>query len=885
MAATPDPFARRPAAGLTRRRLLERAGAVGALAVAGSSAAPAGARTRAPRARLPFRRTFGAELEYYRSDPAHLEARLRVCVAAGYTTIQTYVPWNVHESTRGDLDFSGRTRPVLVDDHADEYQIETPDQEVAAGGLPGRVVANTDLLAFIDACRRLGLDLILRPGPFISDEWRNGGLPDWLLESYPDMFQRGPGGTALEPGVPFSPPVASITGGGPLFYFAGPSYASPDYHREAVRWMTAFAGAIRPHLRSRGGPVTSLQVDDEICFYYRFGPFEVDYHPAMLQRFGGPAPTGWPAAGGTPADLLPALRWQRFKARQLAVWLATMKAALRAGGADVPVFHEQELQLCPPANLAQLAAAVDVLHPEFYLDPGPWSQPTLELCAGAVRAAQRHRRTVISDEMSDGDVFVRHLLLGEGIAGFLGFSYTEGLPDDAARDMGVLGRTLALAGHRIAESGRRADAAIVWSPEQLYVPYQSDRHGFEHDVRNVIERDVPALATLLIRAGLAFDLLDTDVARPADFRRYPSIWLAASDVLPRAAQEALVEYVRGGGRLICWPAPPTLDEDYAPCTVLRDALYGETLGPRFPEDAQTISVGGRAVTVWRGVQTYELSGAARAVATREGAVCGYERRHGRGRALLLGAWLVADSVTGRIGDVLDIEDAPSPPGGPPHKTIVFDYTNERRGGEVISGGTVATWDGENVLAAGPEINTALADPTQPPIPARPIAPGHLAVARALHGRQPLCVVSDRRAQARVLDARRGEAATISVVNRYEVDVRLSIRTRNAGRRARLPLQGDFLLPASTALLLPLDYALGGGLVVEQATVQLVDAEVGDHTARLTVRAPAPGEIVLRPAGRLLRARVDGRPAATSRARGLVKIDIPAGERRLEVAWR
>src|SRR5581483_7779410 len=322
---------------LTRRALLRQATLAGAIVAGGGTAGLARAAARKPRRKpKPSRVPFGTELEYYRSDPAHLEQRLAQCANAGYKTIQTYVPWNVHESTRGTLDLTGKTKPVIVHDHVDEYQIETPDQEVAAGGLPARVIANTDLLGFIAACVRHGFELILRPGPFISDEWRNGGLPDWLLLAYPNMFQLGPHGTALEPGLPFAPPAEIVVGGGPLYYFAGPSYASSDYLREARRWMKSFALTIRPFLETHGGPVSSLQVDDEICFYYRFGPFEVDYHPEMVKRFGAEPPIDWPAPGGRPSDLLPSVRWQRFKARQLGVFLTDMAHALRDGGADVP---------------------------------------------------------------------------------------------------------------------------------------------------------------------------------------------------------------------------------------------------------------------------------------------------------------------------------------------------------------------------------------------------------------------------------------------------------------------------------------------------------------------------------------------------------------------
>src|SRR4051794_20959396 len=103
---------------LTRRRLLASGSAAGLALLASETPGTAEAvvraaakRRRKPAAIRGWPRTLGTELEYYRSDPAHLEDRLVLCKHAGYTTIQTYVPWNVHENTRGTLDFTGATHP------------------------------------------------------------------------------------------------------------------------------------------------------------------------------------------------------------------------------------------------------------------------------------------------------------------------------------------------------------------------------------------------------------------------------------------------------------------------------------------------------------------------------------------------------------------------------------------------------------------------------------------------------------------------------------------------------------------------------------------------------------------------------------------------------
>ncbi|MEW2516982.1 glycoside hydrolase family 35 protein [Actinacidiphila alni] len=94
----------------------------------------------------PFRIISGA-LHYFRVHPAHWQDRLRKARTMGLNTVDTYIPWNLHEPVPGEL----RTD----------------------GGL--------DLLRFLDLAAETGLRVLLRPGPYICAEWEGGGLPSWLL--------------------------------------------------------------------------------------------------------------------------------------------------------------------------------------------------------------------------------------------------------------------------------------------------------------------------------------------------------------------------------------------------------------------------------------------------------------------------------------------------------------------------------------------------------------------------------------------------------------------------------------------------------------------------------------------------------------------------------
>ncbi|KAL9995599.1 putative beta-galactosidase [Helianthus debilis subsp. tardiflorus] len=54
----------------------------------------------------PFRIISG-DLHYFRTLPEYWEDRLLRAKALGLNAIQTYVPWNLHEPKKGQLEFHG----------------------------------------------------------------------------------------------------------------------------------------------------------------------------------------------------------------------------------------------------------------------------------------------------------------------------------------------------------------------------------------------------------------------------------------------------------------------------------------------------------------------------------------------------------------------------------------------------------------------------------------------------------------------------------------------------------------------------------------------------------------------------------------------------------
>lgn len=94
----------------------------------------------------PIRILSGA-IHYFRVVPEYWEDRLLKLKACGFNTVETYVPWNVHEPQPGQYCFEGMA----------------------------------DLERFIRIAGDVGLHVIVRPSPYICAEWEFGGLPSWLL--------------------------------------------------------------------------------------------------------------------------------------------------------------------------------------------------------------------------------------------------------------------------------------------------------------------------------------------------------------------------------------------------------------------------------------------------------------------------------------------------------------------------------------------------------------------------------------------------------------------------------------------------------------------------------------------------------------------------------
>ena len=165
---------------------------------------------------------YGAAFFYERIPREQWEASLEQYRALGINTIDLYLIWNWHELRDGDFDFTGRTDP------------------------------RRDLAGLLRLIDRDGFKVILRPGPVIRNEWRNGGYPDWLLRR-PDY--RMPLRDILEGRYPATATLQNTRSDD-----AAAEWLRNGTHlRYAARWLRTVLNALAPWRRD----VIAIALDDD----------------------------------------------------------------------------------------------------------------------------------------------------------------------------------------------------------------------------------------------------------------------------------------------------------------------------------------------------------------------------------------------------------------------------------------------------------------------------------------------------------------------------------------------------------------------------------------------------------------------------------------------
>lgn len=528
------------------------------------------------------------EFHYFRVPAEDWKRRMELFKEAGGNCIATYVPWLIHEPEEGNIVF---------------------------GDIPNR-----DLARFLETAREVGLQVVLRPGPYQYSELINAGLPDWLLDDYPEVLARDIGGKAFKD---FSV-----------------SYLHPVFLEKARRYFKAFADVVRPYI---GDPVVMLQTDNELAgIHVWFG--SIDYHPTTMgqgtedgryptflkKKYGTLAAVNesygiqadcWadimPVEGGDRSDPAICRRMQDyydFYCGTMAEYMELLASWLKEDGLDTPICHNS----ANPGMNSMFTETVDRMGEGFLLGSDHyytlnhgWRQnnPTPQYAVHVFYSMEQMRLMGMPPsvlEMPGGSpsdtppILPEDLLacyqtnLAMGMKGVNYYVYTGGpnFPGTGetceiydynahVRADGTLNPTYEslktfgkfMRDHSWMQRGGRRGSAVIG------FEWKSTR-GSETEYRRAGFRRSECWEFL--RSGVVYTMMcskmapelvnldgELDVSRP--------LIVPAPSVMSEAAQKRLIDFVELGGQLLLLGALPEMDEELRPCTLLREYLGNPVL--------------------------------------------------------------------------------------------------------------------------------------------------------------------------------------------------------------------------------------------------------------------------------------------------------------------
>ncbi|XP_060517546.1 beta-galactosidase-1-like protein 2 [Cylas formicarius] len=147
-------------------------------------------------------RIYSGAMHYFRVPRAYWRDRLKKIRAAGLNTVESYVPWNLHEPETGKFDFGNGGSEMEDFLHLEEF-LQTAKEE--------------------------DLFVILRTGPYICAEYNFGGFPSWLLREETVGFRT----------------------------------SEPTYMKYVTRYFNVLLTLLAAFQFTKGGPIVAFQVENE----------------------------------------------------------------------------------------------------------------------------------------------------------------------------------------------------------------------------------------------------------------------------------------------------------------------------------------------------------------------------------------------------------------------------------------------------------------------------------------------------------------------------------------------------------------------------------------------------------------------------------------------
>ncbi|GAB4491536.1 MAG: beta-galactosidase [Anaerolineales bacterium] len=591
------------------------------------------------------------EFHYFRTPADQWEHRLNLLKNAGFNAVACYIPWLWHQPQPALTDLDGHTHPMR------------------------------NLAGFLDLAARMGLYVIARPGPYIMAETINEGIPPWVFEQ--------------------NPQAAFIAQDGKPQNIV--SYLHPHFLKNVQAWYQAVFAVLAPRQSTRGGNILLIQLDNEMGMPHWVRNI-VDINPDTLERFAAwlreHYPTRFPSgplAGFLQTELshpqaeyaaflLEAYR--RFYRAYLRQYAATLWDMAKAQGMEVPpvvnihgfanggkTFPIGLSQLVDVMELDGMVSATDVY--PLFIGEGNFHQ--LLLVNEMTKALQNPAQPLFSIEFQAGgnqdfsgaqtsfyDLHTR-LSLSVGMRAINHYLFFDGENDPIlspvkrhdwghpVRKDGSLRRHYARyprLSHTLAAYGR--DLTLARPKTVTTIGFLLDQfmtevnNSFTEEAARIITHQREVILFDFIARGLAltqrpFEALELSRAA-LDPVRTPTLWVMMERQCEAAVQQKLIDYLRAGGRLILAGRMCLEDFQHQPCTLLQDALGITRISGGEPFRAESIRALGYEEVPASFVERYEGQFDEVFATASDGGVTGFVKTLGKGKAMLFGAALAANTL-------------------------------------------------------------------------------------------------------------------------------------------------------------------------------------------------------------------------------------------------
>lgn len=605
------------------------------------------------------------EIHYFRLDPKLWEKHLKLLKDSGANTTSTYIPWDWHEYEENKFDFTGETNPAR------------------------------NLIKYIKLCKKVGLDLIVKPGPYILAEYEGQGLPQWLLnKASKNAHAQDENGNVISHDLM--------------------SYMSDEYLHYSFLWYNEIMPIISAHQESNGGPITMMQVCNEVgVFQWLSG--KIDYNEKVLKLYNEflvdkyklieklnstygtkyysfeklSAPVG---KIENKQDYCAYYDFHLFYRHFYAMYLDTLIKKIKSFNINVQLTHNipgwiygnaAELPMLISTYEEIMRTRDDILFgldhiPEFVSFRNAHSdlacnkileamQPYGPVWAAEFQCGTREHH--VKSDANDLETFYfaslahglnsfNYYMFSQGInpvgKGFFGKTFyyqtaatakavKSSLYDVIRKVNGFINKEKG----NLLQSKTKSDICVG-----LYKPYfytelttsqmlkdkrlDVEKLGLQFDPRFVREEIFfNGLLRGLQTLNFSYDIQDLENTSIESLLKYKQLWITTTEFMDADTQSLLVKYVKMGGHLILYPVIPTMDLYLNKCTNLKEELNIKVSKSPSPNKVTVFEIED-LFTVFRDKQIFESTKNEIVATTENGETCGIRKKVGDGTVTILG---------------------------------------------------------------------------------------------------------------------------------------------------------------------------------------------------------------------------------------------------------